>query len=154
MKNILLLFASLILHSSCQSQPASTISKTGQAIYKYEKGSFLLLDSSSNKIDTILIFEAWAVSAVIDVKIFNDKCILIYRNGALIAFNSFEKRYKKWESVIGRELLTIRNETLPHAFEIIDENHIRVKEQKTNKVKTYELDYVKKQVSFTETTDR
>ena len=154
MKHIFFLFLSVFLHESCQSQTDGTKKNVLKPIYRYAENRFILLDTFSGKTDTILNYESWGVDDVIDVSIYNDNCILIYRNNDFIAFVSFEKKNGQWKSVMGRELLTIFRHTGRHDFKIIDENHIRVKEQETSKVKTYELDYVKKQVSFTETTDR
>ena len=119
---------------------------------KSNKDRFILLDSCLNKVDTILNVASGV--SVVDTYARNNKCILIYRNNLLVAFNSFEKKGEKWGSVIGEILLINMNHTLPHEFKIVDENHIRVKEQSTNKVKLYELNYLEKKVSFTETIDR
>jgi hypothetical protein len=144
----------ILLHESCQSQPVNTDKVKNKIIYKCIAERFLLLDSSINKIDTVFNFPYWAIDDVIDVYAFNDKCLLIYRGSNLIAFNSFEKKFGKWEPVIGRQLLVIHNQTGLHEFKIVDERHIRVKERATKKVKLYELDYLEKKMSFTETIDQ
>jgi len=158
MKNLsIVFFFTFLICESCQSQPKpDTIThRVNKITHRHENGRFLLLEEcSSNKIDTILNDDGWGVDEVIDVDAYHNKCIIIYRNGTLVAFNSFEKKDEKWHSLLGRELLTIRNDSRPHEFKIVDENHIRVKDQSTNKTKLYELNYLEKKVSFTETIDK
>ena len=154
MRNLQAIFIALLFYASCQPQPDSHHNNSNKAIGRYTNEVFILLDSSASRIDTICVFGPYVVDAVINMDMHKDKCILIYRNADLIAFSSFEKTGGRWNVAVSQLLLFIRNNTGQHDFKIMDENHVRVKEVATKKVKTYELNYTEKRVSVTETIDQ